>query len=159
MKKLIIPIIVFLSFSLLSASETELRDKIVETAKSYLGTKYKFTGKSEAGFDCSGFCGFVFSVNGLTLPRSSGEIFKEGEKIDIENAKPGDLVFFKIRKNAISHVGIYLGDGNFIHSPSSGRTVCVEYIGQEYWRDRLAGFASYITKGERNGSDKNEKDK
>ena len=63
-----------------------------------------------------------------------------------DEAKEGDLVFFKIRKNKISHVGIYLGDGTFIHSPSTGKRICIEKINQTYWKKRFVGFATFIEK-------------
>jgi cell wall-associated NlpC family hydrolase len=99
----------------------ELTLKILESAYSYLGTPYRYGGTTPAGFDCSGFVRQVFTENGITLSRSSREQAHEGVPIPLSELKPGDLIFFNMNarnKRPIDHVGVYIGDGQFIHASS-----------------------------------------
>ena len=120
------------------------REDIVETAKNYLGTDYKRRGNSPAGFDCSGFTMYVFKKNGLSIPRNAASQYYAGKKTTLKHAKPGDLVFFMVNGNHISHVGIFLGDNDFIHAPSAGKSVSYANISNPYWRRRYAGAATYF---------------
>ena len=120
------------------------REDIIETAKNYLGTDYKSNGSSPAGFDCSGFTMFVFKKNGLSIPRNALSQYYAGRKTTLKYAKPGDLVFFMVNGNSISHVGIFLGDNDFIHAPSSGKSVSYASISAPYWKRRYAGAATYF---------------
>lgn len=110
-------------------------------ALSLEGTPYKYGGNTpETGFDCSGFIGYVFRHTlGKTLPRSAEEISRVGSRPDIDELKPGDLVFFNTLHRKYSHVGIYLGDGQFIHSPGTGKSVTVVNMNENYWRERYNG--------------------
>ncbi len=125
-------------------SAKALRARIVETAKKYIGTMYRYGGRGEAGFDCSGFVQFVYKQNGIILPRTAAGQFNQGTRIDLASASPGDLVFFKIDGRRISHVGIFLNGLEFIHSPSTGKRVAVARIDADYWRKRFAGAVTYI---------------
>ena len=114
---------------------------VLMSALSLSGTPYKFGGNSpETGFDCSGFVRYVFSqaVN-LTLPHGARAISQLGKSIPVEQLQPGDLVFFNTLKQAFSHVGIYLGDGRFIHAPSSGGGVHIVNMNDTYWAKRFNG--------------------
>jgi cell wall-associated NlpC family hydrolase len=94
----------------------------------------------ENGLDCSGFVRHVFrEVQGKELPRTSAEISKLGESVDKQDLQPGDLVFFNTLRRAFSHVGIYLGDNKFIHSPSTGGAVRIESMDLSYWKARFNG--------------------
>lgn len=113
------------------APSDELTLKILESAQSYLGTRYRFGGTSpESGFDCSGFVQHVFGENGIQLGRSSRDQAREGIHVPLSALKPGDLIFFSMhnRKHSrIDHVGLYIGDGQFIHAASSrSRQIKVE---------------------------------
>lgn len=116
-------------------------------ALSLTGTPYRYGGNSpETGFDCSGFVRHVFhSTLGIELPRSSREINELGEKITPNELRPGDLVFYNTLRRAFSHVGIYLGDGRFVHSPSSGGGIRVEDMNQGYWQKRFNGARRIIS--------------
>ncbi len=105
------------------------------------GTPYKFGGTSpNTGFDCSGFVGHVFRQSlGKALPRSSEEISRVGREQESDELQPGDLVFFNTLNKNYSHVGIYLGDGQFIHSPSTGKSVSIANMNESYWRKRYNG--------------------
>lgn len=116
-------------------------------ALSLAGTPYRYGGDApETGFDCSGFVGHVFRKTlGMELPRSSREINKLGEKVTPNELRPGDLVFYNTLRRAFSHVGIYLGDGRFVHSPSSGGGIRVEDMSQGYWKKRYDGARRIIS--------------
>ena len=112
-----------------------------DDALGLIGVRYKRGGTSpETGFDCSGFVGHVFREGmGLILPRTSREISKEGQAIKKNELQPGDLVFFNTMRRTFSHVGIYLGEGQFIHSPRSGGKVRIEDMRESYWAKRYEG--------------------
>lgn len=122
------------------AADPEMND-LALYALSLDGTPYKYGGSSpETGFDCSGFVGHVFRQSaGINLPRSSEEISRFGKKLETDELKPGDLVFFNTMNRRYSHVGIYLGDGQFIHSPSTGKSVTVVNMNDKYYRQRYNG--------------------
>ena len=114
-----------------------LADSILERGKSLIGTRYRFGGTSEAGFDCSGFIGYLFREEaGMNLPRSTREMINvDAPLVARNNLKPGDLLFFSTSgRGRVSHAGIYLGDNQFIHS-SSRRSggVRVDNLGDSYW--------------------------
>lgn len=114
-------------------------DSIIATAKQFLGVKYQWGGTTpHTGFDCSGYVSYVFAKNGISLPRISRDQYKVGTKVDFKDLQPGDLVFFSFASNGIvSHVGIYLGDGQFINaSTSKGVTV---YVMGPYWKSVYVG--------------------
>jgi cell wall-associated NlpC family hydrolase len=106
-----------------------------------IGVDYKFGGTSpERGLDCSGLVRYVFQqVTGVTLPRTSQEISRLGQKITVAELMPGDLVFFNTRRLQFSHVGIYLGEGRFIHSPRQGGEVEIVTLSKDYWQKRFDG--------------------
>ncbi len=115
-----------------------LADSILERGLSLVGTRYRMGGTSEAGFDCSGFIGYLFREEaGMNLPRSTREMINvNAPLVSRNNLKPGDLLFFATngRRGRVSHAGIYLGDDQFIHS-SSRRSggVRVDNLGDSYW--------------------------
>jgi cell wall-associated NlpC family hydrolase len=111
-------------------------------ALSLLGTPYKFGGNNpEKGLDCSGFVKHVYKESAdLSLPRSAAEMSQLGETIAQTDLKPGDLVFFNTRKKPNSHVGIYAGDGAFVHASSSRtKEVTLSRINEKYWATRFNG--------------------
>jgi cell wall-associated NlpC family hydrolase len=117
--------------------------ELVVSAFNFLGVTYRRGGTSaEDGFDCSGFVRYIFQNSvGLILPRSANEQAQASGVVPIpqEELKPGDLVFFNTMRRAFSHVGIYIGEGKFIHSPRTGSAVRVEDMSKDYWVQRFNG--------------------
>jgi cell wall-associated NlpC family hydrolase len=122
--------------------------ELVLTAMGFLGVPYRRGGNSaETGFDCSGFVKAMYAQTvGLVLPRRANEQAAATEKIDRRDLQPGDLVFFNTMKHAFSHVGIYVGDNKFIHSPRPGAQVRVEDMGVAYWKARFDGARRVIAR-------------
>ena len=115
--------------------------ELVMQAMGLLGVPYKRGGTSEEkGFDCSGFVRYMYEKSvGLVLPRRAEEQAKVTEEISRSELKPGDLVFFNTLKRTFSHVGIYVGDGKFIHAPRPGKAVRVDDMREAYWQKRFNG--------------------
>lgn len=106
-----------------------------------VGTPYRYGGNTpQGGFDCSGLVGFVYrDAAGLNLPRTTGEIATvRAPKVARDALAPGDLVLFG-QRGRVDHIGIYVGEGRFVHAPSRGGTVRLDALNGHYWRDRFAG--------------------
>ena len=127
-----------------SNSGSATGNKIVATAKQYLGVPYKWGGTDPSGFDCSGFVYYVLRCNGINVSRTQAPMYSEGTPVSKANLQPGDLVFFQnTYKAGLSHVGIYVGDGQFIHAPSSGRVVSYADLNSDYYVAHYYGAARY----------------
>ena len=120
---------------------TSKASDLVVNALGFLGAPYKMGGNNaETGFDCSGFVKAMYEQTvGLILPRKAEQQAAATQKIDRSDLQPGDLVFFNTLRRAFSHVGIYIGDGKFIHSPKPGEQVRVDSLGLSYWSHRFDG--------------------
>lgn len=113
-------------------------DGIIATAKKYIGTPYVWGGTTPAGFDCSGYVQYVFKHHGIQLPRTSSQQFQSGIAVSKANLKPGDLVFFATSFGSVNHLGIYIGNNQFIHCGSS-TGVTITSLNNSYWAPRYAG--------------------
>lgn len=112
----------------------------LKVALAQRGTRYRAGGDAPGkGFDCSGLVYFSFNSVGIRLPRSSHDMFQHARRIDKSELRPGDLVFFRLRSSRISHVGIYAGNGQFVHAPSKGKDVELASMSDAYWSKRFAG--------------------
>ena len=116
---------------------TATADKIIATAKQYIGVPYVWGGSTPAGFDCSGYVKYVFDKHGISLPRTAATQYSAGTAVSKANLKMGDLVFFG-PGSSITHVGIYMGDGTFIHA-SSSKGVTITSMNNSYWSARYYG--------------------
>ena len=125
------------------ARDADPRQLLVDFAMTLRDIRYRRGGRSpHSGFDCSGFVHYVFAqVLGVELPENSAAQYADADsaKIARDDLQAGDLVFFRTRGKRISHVGIYLGDGRFIHSPTTGERVRVSRLSERYWAHRFAG--------------------
>ncbi len=123
-----------------------LREKLIETAEQFLGIPYKWGGESaDDGFDCSGLTMAVYRLNGLCLPRNSRQQFSAGRPVNKEELRPGDLVFFATKGGQrVTHVGIYLGRGRFIHAPRTGKTIRIASLASPYFASHFCGGRSYL---------------
>lgn len=114
--------------------------RLVEQAMTYLGTPYRRGGTTRQGVDCSGLVGAVYGGQGLDMPRTAAQQFAEGAAVAASDLRPGDLVFFRdTYKRGISHVGIYIGDGRFLHAAGRRHGVIVSDLSRPYYRNRYAG--------------------
>ena len=122
--------------------------ELVVTAMGFLGVPYKRGGNTfETGFDCSGFVRAMYEQTvGLILPRKAEQQAAATQQIEKSELQPGDLVFFNTLRRTFSHVGIYVGEGKFIHSPKPGAQVRVEDMQKSYWHSRFDG-ARRVTAG------------
>ncbi len=120
---------------------------IASTAAQLIGTPYHFGGADERGFDCSGLAVYAHERAGLEIPRTANEQRRAARPVALDDLEPGDLVFFRIRhrhmRRSVDHVGIYTGDGRFIHAPSSGGVVSYGNLNDDYFRKRLAGAGRF----------------
>jgi cell wall-associated NlpC family hydrolase len=116
-------------------------DEVVQHALAAVGVSYRRGGESpDAGFDCSGLIVHVYrEALGLSLPHNARAQSDAGHSIDKRHLAPGDLVFYNTRARPFSHVGIYLGDGRFVHAPKPGATVRIERMASSYWNQRYEG--------------------
>lgn len=123
-----------------AVSDERMNDLVIY-AMSLADTPYRYGGNSaDGGFDCSGFVGHVYRQTlGVSLPRTSREISRVGTPISRSDLRPGDLVFYNTLRASFSHVGIYIGDGKFVHSPKSGDRVRTEQMQMRYWQERFDG--------------------
>ena len=120
---------------------TDRTSSLVAGAMGFIGVPYRRGGNSaETGLDCSGLVRTLYNQTlGHVLPRRAEEQAAATEKIDRNELKPGDLVFFNTMRRAVSHVGVYIGDGKFVHAPRTGATVRVEDMNGSYWQRRFNG--------------------
>jgi len=125
-----------------SASDTRPTG-LIATAKKCIGVKYVWGGTTPSGFDCSGFTQYVFAQNDISLPRVSRDQFNTGNAVDFSNLQPNDLVFFSMDGDKVTdHVGIYIGNGQFIHA-SSSKGVTVSSF-SSYWNSKYLGARKVI---------------
>lgn len=106
-------------------------------ARKQVGAPYRYGGSSPSGFDCSGLVQYVYGKLGVNLPRKSREMARVGQQVPVHALLPGDLVFFRINRNRVSHVGIYIGNDKFVHATKSGDPVRKDSITNAWWRKRF----------------------
>lgn len=121
------------------AASSVASTQIVSSAKSLIGIKYRYGGTTKAGFDCSGFIGYVYKQQGVKLPRTAAGMYSTGKAVKKANLAVGDLVFFNTTGKGVSHAGIYIGSGKFIHA-SSSKGVRIDKINDPYyWGKKYVG--------------------
>lgn len=135
MRKVVAVVFVFVMLFGLMGGTASAATPLNEVIDSLIGTPYKYAGTTESGFDCSGFTSYVFAKFNIELPHSSKAQNDEGYWIKKEDLRPGDLVFFNTDGRGISHVGIYIGDGQFAHS-ANGSGVTKTGLDDAYYAKR-----------------------
>jgi cell wall-associated NlpC family hydrolase len=117
---------------------------IAELAMDMVGTRYQFGGSDpNQGFDCSGLVFYTYGRAGYEVPRSSRELFRAVRRIALDDADPGDLMFFQDEAK-LSHVGIYIGEGRFVHAPASGSDVAIASLESSYYREHLVAVGRLL---------------
>ena len=115
------------------------RQEVVRRARAMVGTPYLYGGASpDTGFDCSGLVHYIYLQTGRTLPRTASQQLKHAKPVKLSQVRPADLLFFDTRVDG-GHIGIYLGEGRFIHAPSTGGKVRIDRLNNAYWRNRVLG--------------------
>ena len=117
----------------------ETARRAVVVAREMIGKPYRYAGDTPAGFDCSGLVRYSYGRAGISMPRATPAQRKGTTLISVRSLRPGDLLFFDQEGKKASHVGIYLGDGRFLHAPRPGAAVRVESVQTPYWRTRFNG--------------------
>ena len=130
-----------------SSSSASLGEQLAATAKKYIGCAYVFGGTSPSGFDCSGFAQYICGLYGISINRTADKQLYNGYSVSYSDLRPGDLVFFANTYNtsaAASHVGIYIGGGQFVHAANSSSGVKISSLSEEYYSSRYVGARRVI---------------
>ena len=117
-----------------SGYSASVGDKAADTALTMIGRPYKFTGDTPAGFDCSGLVRYSYLTAGMDLPHGTKSLMNITRSVGLRNARKGDLLFFVQEGKKYSHVGIYVGNDQFVHAPSTGGKVRRDSITDPYWK-------------------------
>jgi cell wall-associated NlpC family hydrolase len=115
----------------------------LRVAVDMLGAPYRYGGASPRGFDCSGLVYFAFRRTGVRIPRSTSTQLRHARPVARSRIQPGDLVFFRSGRHRVSHVGIYAGNGRFIHAPSKGKPVSFSSMNDPYWQEHFVAAGRY----------------
>jgi cell wall-associated NlpC family hydrolase len=118
------------------SGDTTVRSQAAQTASQMIGVPYRYGGRTPKGFDCSGLVFYSYGEAGLNVPRTSRDQLRASTPINLGDARPGDLLFFSESRKS-SHVAIYLGDGQFVHAPSTGRRVSIADMDNPYYREHF----------------------
>lgn len=133
---------------------------LINRAYDFLGTRYRYGGTSRSGIDCSGFSQAVYKSQGISIPRTSSQQSKVGKSVPKETLKQGDLVFFRTRGGSrVSHVGVYVGNGRFIHASSGKGRVTTSSLSEGYYSRRYAGARRVSSKVSKGDADNKDEDK
>lgn len=130
----------------LAPSDAPVRRSLLSQANQALGVRYRIGGETpREGFDCSGLTQYVYRRgSGISLPRTAAQQSAASRTISFNQMRPGDLIFFRTSGYKVNHVGIYIGQGQFIHAASGGGRVTVDNLSRPYWRQRFAKFGTFM---------------
>jgi cell wall-associated NlpC family hydrolase len=130
----------------LPPTQQDAMGDLIVHALSLIGVRYKYGGNTVEGFDCSGFVRHLFqSAFQFNLPRSAKEISTMGNEVSLDQLVPGDLVFYNTLRRQFSHVGVYIGEGRFVHAPSKGKSVEIVQMKDSYWKKRFNGARRLVS--------------
>lgn len=116
---------------------------VVETARRQIGVPYRYGGESPRGFDCSGLVHYAYARAGIEIPRTTRELLRHARRVPLSKLRPGDVLFFRVAPPKISHVGLYIGDGRFVHAPSSGKEVSYASLNDYYWKRHVVAAGRF----------------
>lgn len=127
------------SFSDNVRADNATAQRAADYAQNMIGKPYRYGGNSPTGFDCSGLVQYSYSRAGLPIPRTTKSQRESSAAVGSQSLRAGDLIFFDQEGRKSSHVGIYIGDGRFVHAPSSGKQVRVDTLDTKYWKKHYVG--------------------
>jgi len=117
---------------------------VVKTARQQVGVPYRYGGESPRGFDCSGLVHYAYARAGIEVPRTTRELLRHARRVPLSKLRPGDVLFFRVAPPKISHVGLYIGDGRFVHAPSSGKEVSYASLNDYYWSRHVVSAGRFF---------------
>ena len=116
---------------------------VVHTARQQVGTPYRYGGSTPRGFDCSGLVHYAYKSAGIDVPRTTAGLLREAHRVSLSRLRPGDILFFRVDPPKISHVGIYIGHGRFVHAPTNGKRVSYASLNSRYWSHHVVAAGRY----------------
>jgi cell wall-associated NlpC family hydrolase len=129
------------------AGRTQDGAVISQLAVAFIGAPYQFGGADAAGFDCSGLARYVHERAGLAIPRTAAEQQRAARPVPLAELAPGDLVFFRIKRRGIDHVGVYAGGGRFVHAPRAGQAVAYGDLSRGFYARHLVSAGRFWDRG------------
>jgi murein DD-endopeptidase len=120
--------------------------QLVGIATQLIGSPYRYGGTGPREFDCSGLVHFSHEKLGIAVPRTAADQRRAARPVELRELRPGDLVFFRIASRKVDHVGIYAGDGRFIHAPGRGKVVSYAWLEDPYYRSRFVGAGRFLSR-------------
>ena len=123
-------------------------EEIAGLAQGLLGAPYRYGGETPQGFDCSGLVYYIHERLGMDVPRSADAQYGHARQVAVRDLQPGDLVFFRLAGSKVAHVGIYIGNGRFIHAPSTGKDVSYAELDDAWWWNRFVGAGLFYSTAE-----------
>ncbi len=129
------------------ARDAQTGARIAQLAASFVGVPYQFGGADAAGFDCSGLARYVHERAGVAIPRTAAEQQRAAHLVPLAELSPGDLVFFRLRRRGIDHVGVYAGGGRFVHSPRAGQAVAYGDLRGGFYARHLVSAGRFWDQG------------
>lgn len=126
-----------------TVSESDYANPVVAAAAGVVGAPYRYGGNTPRGFDCSGLVHYAHRRAGIPVPRTTQAQVRRARPVSIAQLRAGDLLFFELDGRKVSHVGIYAGEGRFIHAPSTGKKVSYASLGSPFWSSRLRGAGRF----------------
>ncbi len=109
----------------------------IHFAQQFIGIPYRYGGSNPSGFDCSGLVQYTYRNLGIRVPRTAAEQYRIARPVSRAELRPGDVIFFRLHWHGVSHVGLYAGNGKFIHAPSTGKHVTYSDLNDPYWSKRI----------------------
>ena len=116
---------------------------VVHTARQQVGAPYHYGGSTPKGFDCSGLVHYAYRSAGIDVPRTTKGLLREAHRVSLSQLRPGDILFFRVDPPKISHVGIYIGHGRFVHAPTNGKRVSYASLKSQYWSHHVVAAGRY----------------